>query len=374
MTPSTHPRVRIGVEEEFHVVDRSTGDLCSGAGEVLAELEVGPRFKPELLRSALETNSAVHDTLEQLRQDLVRCRAEVDAAARRAGAAFVAAGTPPLADPSVIGVVAHPRNDRMREEFRLLVDEQIICGVQAQIDVPDRQTAVLVLGRLRPWLPVLLALSASSPFWCGTDTGYASYRSQLWRRWPTSGPPPVMDSLADYDQLVDTLVASGTVADQGMLYFDVRPQHHYPTLEIRLCDSVPLVDDVLLVTALSRALVRRVAAEHEAGLPAVQPVTPREVVDAARWRAARSGLEGDLLHPTAWDPRPARAVVEDLVAYVREELEAEGDLAFVEHLVAAAFARGSSAARQRDVLERHGSLRDVVASLVDETLLPGTPS
>lgn len=367
-------RVRIGVEEEFHVVEARSGELVAGAGPILDQLGDGPQYKAELMSSALETNSAVHGTLEDLRRDLVAARAAVSAVAAGGGWALVAAGTTPLADPSAVGVVAHPRNDRMREEFRVLVDEQLICGVQAQVDCADRGTAVAVLGRLRPWLPPLLALSASSPFWCGSDTGYASFRSQLWRRWPTSGPPPVLGSVAEYDELVEALVRSGTVADQGMLYFDVRPQHHYPTLEVRLCDSSPLVDDVLLVTALSRGLVRRCIAEHEAGVPPERERTPREVVDAARWRAARSGLEGDLLHPTGWDPRPAALVLRDVVAFVRAELEAEGDLALVEHLLDAALARGSSAARQRAVRERRGSLRDVVDALVEETQHPGTPS
>ncbi|MEJ5915494.1 carboxylate-amine ligase [Pseudokineococcus sp. 1T1Z-3] len=364
----------IGVEEEFHVVDVRSGQLCDRAGDILERLGESPTYKAELLRSSLETNSAVHRTLEQLRRDLVAARAAVNAEAAHGGWALVAAGTTPLADPAEVGVVAHPRNDRMRDEFKVLVDEQMICGLQVQVDCLDRSAAVAVLGRLRPWLPVLMALSASSPYWCGRDTGYASFRSQLWRRWPTSGPPPVMDSEEEYDELVAALVASGTMADRGMLYFDVRPQHNYPTLEVRLCDSAPLVDDVLLVTALSRALVRRSLAEHEAGVPTVRPYTPREVVDAARWRAARSGLEGDLLHPTAWDPRPARDVVGVLVDLVRDELDAEGDLALTEHLVDEAFARGSSAARQRAAFERRGSLRDVVDVLVEETQREGTPS
>ncbi len=367
------PRLRIGVEEEFHVVEARSGELAPSAGPILEQLGDGPQYKAELMSSALETNSAVHQTLEEMRVDLVAARAAVAEVAAGGGWAAVAAGTVPLADPSDVGVVAHPRNDRMHEDYKVLVDEQLICGVQAQVDCADRDAAVAVLGRLRPWLPPLLALSASSPYWCGRDTGYASFRSQLWRRWPTAGPPPALASAAEYDALVGALVASGTVSDQGMLYFDVRPQHHYPTLEVRLCDSAPLVDDVLLLTALSRALVRRGLADLAAGDPAGAG-TPREVVDAARWRAARSGLEGDLLHPTAGDPRPAREVLGVVLDHVREELDAEGDLALVEHLLDAALARGSSAARQRAAFARRGSLRDVVDLLVEETRDPGTPS
>ena len=132
-----------------------------------------------------------------------------------------------------------PRYENMRGEYRMLVREQLICGAQVHVDVHDRDLAVAVAHRVAPWLPALLALSASSPFWLGTDTGYASYRTLIWRRWPTTGAFGGFESAADYDQTVADLVRSEVISDPGMIYFDVRPSTRLPTVELRICDACP---------------------------------------------------------------------------------------------------------------------------------------
>ena len=185
----------------------------------------------------------------------------------------------------------------------MLVREQLICSTQVHVDVDDRDLAIAVGRRVAPWLPALLALSASSPFWLGTDTGYASYRTLIWRRWPTAGALPGFGSAAEYDRAVADLVRSGVILDPGMIYFDVRPSAHLPTLELRICDSCPSLEDVVLLAGLFRALViREIEAEH-AGLPPV-PVRPG-LLEAATWRAAQAGLQGDLVDPVTAGPVPA---------------------------------------------------------------------
>ena len=180
--------VAVGVEEEFHIVDLRTRRLTAQADRLVKRLPAD-RFGSELQRSVLEANSRPWIRLADLAEDIAALRRAVIAAAEPLGLGIVAAGTVPIADPDALKITSDPRYENMRDEYRMLVREQLICGAQVHVDVNDRDLAVLVAHRVAPWLPALLALSASSPFWLGMDTGYASYRTLIWRRWPTTGAP-----------------------------------------------------------------------------------------------------------------------------------------------------------------------------------------
>jgi glutamate---cysteine ligase / carboxylate-amine ligase len=355
--------VATGVEEEFHTVDLATRRLTAQADRLMEQLPAG-RFSSELQRSVLEANSRPWASLTDLAGDIAGLRQAAIAAAEPLGLGIVAAGTVPLADPDTLQITPDLRYEHMRGEYRMLVREQLICGTQVHVDVADRDLAVAAAHRLAPWLPVLLALSASSPFWLGTDTGYASYRTLIWRRWPTAGALPGFESAADYDRAVTDLIRSGVITDPGMIYFDVRPSAHLPTLELRICDSCPRLEDVVLLAGLFRALVIQETAAATAGrLPvSVQP----ELLQAATWRAAQSGLQGNLVDPVTATPAPARRLFGRLLADLRPALESTGDWELVTELARSALARGSSAARQR-AARAHGGLRNAVDTLIAET-------
>ena len=224
----------------------------------------------------------------------------------------------------------------------------------------------MVAKLISPYLPTLLALSASSPFWAdGSDTGYSSGRTLVWQRWPTTGLAAPVSSAAEYDKLVSELVASGVITDAGMVYFDVRPALAAPTLELRICDSCPSVDTIVLIAGLFRALVEREVGGLRAGVPAFEVSPP--LGRAALWRAARSGLEGDLVDIDGPVSRPAADVVSDLVRSLRPQLEAAGDWQMISDLTRKVLTAGSSAARQRRALRRRGRLTDVVDQLIAET-------
>ncbi len=358
-----HPTVAAGVEEEFHVVDLATRQLTAQADRLIERLPAG-RFSSELQRSVLEANSHPWVSLTDLAGDLAALRQAAVAAARLLGLGIVAAGTVPLADPDTLQITPDSRYEHIQGEYRMLVREQLICGTQVHVDVADRDLAVAVAHRVAPWLPALLALSASSPYWLGTDTGYASYRTLLWRRWPTAGALHEFGSAADYDRTVADLIRSGVITDPGMIYFDVRPSAHLPTLELRLCDSCPRLEDVVLLAGLFRALVIRETAAAIAGRPPA-PVRP-ELLQAATWRAARSGLESNLVDPVTAAPVPARQLIGQLLAGLQPALESAGDWELVTRLTTSALARGSSAARQR-AARASGGRRHVVDTLVAET-------
>lgn len=359
--------VTVGVEEEFHLAELGERGLAPAAERVLEiAAEQGSELEPELQRSEVETATAVCRTLDELAAQVAERRRGLLAAADRAGVGVVAAGT--LPGPAAGGQSAYPkeRYERLVAEYAEVGREQLVCAMQVQVGVADRELAVAALPRVAPWLPVLLALSGSSPFYAGHDTGYASYRSVLWSRWPTGGPPLSFASAAEYDRLVADLVSSGTIADPGMVYFDVRPSARFPTVEVRVCDSVPLVEDVLTLAGAARALVVTAVREAAGTAPAALPPRP-ELVRAGRWRAARSGLAGVLIDPRGARARPAREVVDALLEHVRPALDELGDTDRVVAGVEAIVRRGTAADRQRAVHARRERLADVVDALVAET-------
>jgi carboxylate-amine ligase len=355
--------VVVGVEEEFHVVDVESRTLVPRARAVLDRLpERG--FTTELQQSIVEANSRPHSSLAALLRDLQSSRRALNDAAEPLGLAVVAAGTAPLARLGSIDPTDDPRYRRMAENYRVVAEEQLICGAQVHVDIPDRDTGVMAMGLLAPWLPVLLALSASSPFWLGSDTGYASWRTLLWQRWPTTGPAGSFSSAAEYDATIADLVASGVISDTGMVYYDVRPSAHLQTLELRICDACPRAETVVMIAGLFRALVMDACAAVAAGAEPLR--RGQEWLRAATWRAARSGLEGDLVDPMTGRPVPAPRVVRALLTRLRPALEETGDWDTVVELVEAVLGRGSAAHRLRRLALRDGR-RAAVDLLIAET-------
>jgi carboxylate-amine ligase len=352
----------VGVEEEFHVIDLDSRELVPRGPEILDGLP-DTSFAPELHRSVVESNTQVHHSLDDLRAELLRLRRQAAQVAETHGLGLAAVGTVPLVEEDELAVTSTSRFEQMLDDYQILAREQLICGTQVHVGLPDRDTAVAVAQRVSRWLPILLAISASSPYWMGRDTGYSSIRSLLWQRWPTAGASGLVQSATDHDALVAELISSGTIADQAMIYFDVRPSVHAPTLELRVTDSCPDVDDIVLLAGLFRALVRRARDAVSQGVPLVPVRGP--VLRAAMWRAARSGLEGDLVDLTDFaQPVPARTAVLGLVEGLREQLEEESDWEQVSELAERALRRGSAADWQRHIYARRGRLADVVDAVL----------
>ncbi|MBW3605608.1 MAG: carboxylate--amine ligase/circularly permuted type 2 ATP-grasp protein [Actinobacteria bacterium] len=355
----------VGVEEEFHVVDLDSRELVPRGPEILERLPADS-FTAELHRSMVETNSDVFTDLEDLRAQLLALRRRAADVAAALGLGIAAVGTVPLVEAEELRVTKTSRFEQMLDDYQLLAREQLICGTQIHIGLGDRDTAVAVAQRVSRWLPVLLALSASSPYWMGEDSGYASVRSLLWQRWPTAGASGLVQSATDHDDLVAELISSGTITDRRMIYFDVRPSAHVPTLELRVTDSCPDVDDIVLLAGLYRALVLRERDAVAARRPLVRVRGP--VLRATTWRAARSGLEGELVDLTDFArPVPARDAVRSLVDSLRAQLEVHDDWAQISELADRAVRRGSAAFWQRRVYARRERYADVVDAVLTAT-------
>jgi carboxylate-amine ligase len=361
-----HDLLTLGVEEEYLLVDAVEPRGVEAVEAVFDEVpdELRGNVQHEFNRSQIEVASPPQLELAALHQSLGRLRTGLAAAAQRAGARLVAVGTGPAAGPST-RVVDTPRYHRMRERFGDLSPGQGMCGTHVHVSVPDPETGVQILNHLRPWLPIFQAATANSPLYGGHDTGYASWRSVMWERWPTVGPTPYLESHEQYETLVSDLVASGAMLDEGMLYWYARLSANYPTVEIRMGDVMPGLDDTLLLAALARALVATLLNDVRDGIPA--PNVPHPLLMAAHWRAAHDGLEGVNIDMATREPRPAWRLLRQLVDYVGPELERHGDAEIVPVLLGRLRSKGTGAARQRAVLAQNGSVADVVDYLAAAT-------
>jgi glutamate---cysteine ligase / carboxylate-amine ligase len=361
-----HPTV--GVEEEFLLVDRATGDPipANRAVAAYAMQRHDTKLQLELSSCQLETTTGVARTSGQLRSELTRLRRIAAEAAGANGAQLLAVALPPSV-PHQYPVTDTPRYRRIADRFGMIAHEQGICGCHVHVAVPDRAAAVQVSNWLRPWLPSLLALTANSAVYRSTETGYASWRSVLWARWPTAGPPPFFSSPDDYDATVQMMLDTGAALDTGMIYWDVRPSARYPTVEVRVADVPATVAETVLLATLIRAAVMTALDSYRRDDPA--PRLPPGALRAAYWTAAHDGLDGqgiDLTHGRR--PVPARELLAGLVSYVRPALESLGEHDHAVSELNRIAEHGNGAMRQLGVWRRRGEVMDVIADAAAATL------
>jgi carboxylate-amine ligase len=306
--------------------------------------------------------------VRRLRAELPRLRTLTAAAALQTGGRFLAAGVLPTVTPAHT-VTSTPRYRRMAENYGRLVTDREICGCHVHVAVPDRATAVFVGNHLRPWLPALLGLTANSAVHAGGDTGFASRRAVTTAHWPCGGVPPCFTSAEHYAETVALMIDSGAVLDEAMVYWDIRPSAHLPTVEVRISDVPATIDETVLPATLVRALV---ATAVRAGDPG-PPFSP-ELVRAARFRAARSGLEDTWLDVHSGHLAPPRRVLGSLLRHLRPELSAQGDYRRTVTLLDRLLATGNGATRQRRTWQARRQVRDVVAEGTRWTLQDTAPA
>ncbi len=353
----------MGVEEEYLLVHPETRAAVPAAERVVARAEraLGGQVGHEITLYQVEARTPPCASHPELLWELRRMRRETAAAARAEGVRLAALGAPAFG-----AVVPPPRSptDRYAEGFELygtLSDEQTICAMHVHVEVPDREIALLAGNHLRPWLPVLIAMAANSPYWDGRDTGHASYRTLVWGRWPVAGPPPYFEGLAEYDGLVATLLEAGVLMDTGTIFWDVRPSRRLPTLEVRAADVPMAVEDTALIAILVRGLVGTALAAIESGDRG--PEVSAALLRAAYWRAARYGLAGLGLDPVTGRTKEAPDLVRAMGGWAQPALKRYGDLDTVIDGVRRLLTSGNGAMRQRAAFARGG-----LAAAVDEAI------
>ncbi|WP_369386305.1 glutamate--cysteine ligase [Streptomyces sp. CG1] len=364
------PLLTVGVEEEFLLVDPYTRSLVPVASPVIAtaRAKLDDLVTPELTCYQAETRTEPHRNLGALAEQLYANRLLLSRAAAAHGAGLVSTGTPVLSPAGAPPVMPGERYERSARAFGALDEEQVCCACHVHVGMDSHEEAVQVSNRLRPWIAVLIAAAANSPLWGGRDTGHASWRTVCWARWPAAGPPPYFESAAHYDDVVATLIGTGVVLDAGGIYWDIRPSHHLPTLEVRLADAALTVDDTVLIAALVRAAAATALVEARAGRPAPRPEP--HLLRAASWRSAHDGLTGAALDPVSREPAPSSRRMHSLLAWIRPALASHGDTSLVESLLKRLHLHGTGAVRQRAAARHRQRPADTVDYLLTHTLTP----
>jgi carboxylate-amine ligase len=353
----------IGVEEEFLLIDPVSRLPVPAADRVVARATetLGDLVSGEFAQQQVEVKTPPCSDVSRLYSELVRLRAGVARAAADEGLSVCASGAPILADTDRLTIGDHPRYRAGLEQYRAMMDDFTVCAMHVHVGVVDRELAVLAGNHLRPWLPLLVALSANSPFQDGRDTGYADWRAAIRSRFPCLGPPPYAESLRQHEALAAAVAATGAMLDADTPFWDVRPNPRVPTLEVRAMDVMADVDDTVAMTVLIRALVATATERAERGDPGPQ-ISP-EVLRAAYWRAARDGWSGGGRDALSGQIHSTHTQARRLVQYVRAALEHHGDYPIVASFLERMATSGGGAERQRVCFARHGKLTEVVDEL-----------
>lgn len=354
----------IGVEEEYFLVDPDSRRPQPAGSRVVARAatELGGSVSGEFTQYQIEVKTPPCGTAAQLRTELLRLRTSVVTAACAEGLRLCASGTPVLGASGCPAVGDQPRYRAGVAQYRGMLDDFAVCSLHIHVHLPDRELAVRVSNHLRPWLPLLVALSANSPFHQGNDTGYASWRAIIRTRFPCLGPPPYAESLRHHEELAAAMAESGAMLDSATPFWDIRPNPHVPTLEIRSMDVTTDIDDAIALAVLLRALVSTTAAMAITGDQGPRPSS--ELLRAAYWRAARDGWSGCGVDALTGQTLPARVQAAGLLEYVRPQLDDHGDMQTVVDFLRRLDSRGGGAELQRHSAGLHGSLTGVVDDLV----------
>ncbi|HEX6210863.1 MAG TPA: carboxylate-amine ligase, partial [Methylomirabilota bacterium] len=359
-------RFTIGVEEEFQIVDPATWELRSHVSELLAAggPSLGEQMKREMHQSIVEVGTTICDDVAQLEQQMLRIRTELCAAADRAGLAVAAAGTHPFS--SWIDQVISPgeRYEHIVEELQQLARSLLIFGMHVHVAMPDRTTAIDIMNAARYFLPHLLALSTSSPFWQGRDTGLKSYRTTIFRRFPRTGVPDYFGSWSEYENYVNLLVGLHCIDDGKRIWWDIRPHPHFGTLEIRICDVPTRVEETIALAALAQAILVKLYRLYEKNMGF--RLYRRALIEENKWRASRWGLDGRLIDFGKKREVPMRELAVELLEFVDDVLDELGSRRYVEY-VHTILREGTSADRQLKVYRETGNLQAVVQHVVQET-------
>jgi carboxylate-amine ligase len=365
ITPMSH-RFTVGVEEEFQIVDPNTWELRSHVTELLASgtPALGEHIKRELHQSIVEVGTKICGDVAELRDEIFHIRRELTGAADRVGLAVAAAGTHPFSDWKDQVLSPGVRYDSIVEELQQLARSLLIFGLHVHVAVPDRTTTIDLMNMARYFLPHLLALSTSSPFWMGRDTGLKSYRTTVFRRFPRTGVPDHFDSWSSYENYVQMLVDLHCIEDAKKIWWDVRPHPTFGTLEFRVCDVTTKPEAAVMIAALCQAIIVKLYKLYtrNQGFRLYR----RALIEENKWRAARWGLDGKLIDFGKRAEVPMRALAVELLEFIDDVLDELGSREAVNY-VHTVLAEGTSADRQLAVYRRTGDLKAVVEHLVHET-------
>jgi glutamate---cysteine ligase / carboxylate-amine ligase len=359
-------RFTIGVEEEFQIIDPMTCELRSHVMQLVNEVSpsIQDQVKHEMHQSIVETGTRICENVGELRTEMHRTRGELIAAAERAGLQVAAAGTHPFS--SWIDQVISPgeRYENIVEELQQLARSLLIFGMHVHVAMPDKQTTIDIMNMVRYFLPHLLSLSTSSPFWMGRNTGLKSYRTTVFRRFPRTGVPEHFESWSEYENFVNLLVQLNCIDTGKKIWWDVRPHPVFGTLEFRMCDVTTKVEEACAIAALTQAIVVKLHRLYTSNQS--WRIYRRALIEENKWRAARYGIEGKMIDFGKEQEVPMKTLIPELLELVDDVVDDLGSRSAVNY-VHTILREGTSAERQLRVFEQTGDLRAVVQHVVAET-------
>ena len=360
------PSLTIGIEEEYQIIDPETRQLRSYITEILnGDSLVLEQVKPELHQSIVEVGTTVCRTPAEARAELVKLRGIVMRLAARNGLKIAASGTHPFSSWVDQEITPLERYLGVKQDMAELAQQLLIFGTHVHIGIEDREFLIDAMNAARYFLPHILCLSTSSPFWLGRNTGLKSYRSVIFRNFPRNGIPRVFNSWSDFTDLTDTLVRTKCIPNGSKIWWDARPHHAYPTLEFRICDVSTRVDEAICIAAIFQAIVAKLWKLRRDNM--TFRIYPSDLIEENKWRAVRYGLDGKLLDLGKQQEMAARELVHEMVAWfiddVVDELGSRKEVEYAYKILK----EGTSADRQLATYERTGNLNDVVDQLIRET-------
>lgn len=357
----------LGIEEEFQIIDPQTRELRSRVDEILEEgrMLLGEQVKPEMHQSMIEVGTGICRDIKEARTDVIKLRRAISELAHRKGLAIVAASTHPISHWADQRITEHERYAQMIEELQQSARALLIFGMHVHVGMADREAAIAVMNAARYMLPHIYALSASSPFWIGRNTGMKSYRYEVFKQFPRTGIPEYFNSVSEFDNFVNLLVKTGCIDNGKKIWWDVRPHPFFPTLEFRVCDIPTRVDETIAIAALFQAVTAKLYKLYRQNMSF--RLYRRALIEENKWRAARYGLDGKLIDFGKRQEVDTRALIHELLEFVDDvvdELGSREELNYVYKILE----NGTSADRQLRVYQETGDLRAVVDMLLKETI------
>jgi len=364
MTPESYT---LGIEEEFQIVDPQTRELRSHVSEMLEEgrMILGEQVKPEMIQSQVEVGTGICRNIAEARADITNLRSVISGLARKNGLAIVAASTHPISHWSEQRIFDDAHYNLLIEELQMVARSLLIFGLHVHVGVADRDRQVHIMNAARYFLPHVLALSTSSPFWLGVNTGLKSYRSEVFKKFPRTDIPDHFDSYASFQRYVDLLLKTNSISNPRKIWWDVRMHPIFPTLEFRVCDIPTRVDDTIAIAALFQAIVAKLDSLIERSLGF--RLYRRMLIQENKWRAVRYGLEGKMIDFGKQKEVPTRDLIRELLDFVDDVLDPLGSRREVER-IHDILERGTSADEQLQVFGETGDLKAVVDRLMERTV------
>ncbi len=362
----------LGIEEEFQIVDPETRELKSHVSEILEEgvLLLGEKVKPEMIQSMIEVGTGVCANIQEAREDISKLRCIISSLARKKGMEIVAASTHPFSKWSEQTIYEHDRYKLLVQELQMVARSLLIFGVHVHVGIETLERRVHIMNAARYFLPHVMALTTSSPFWLGFNTGLKSYRSEVFKKFPRTDIPDIFESAQQYQSYVDLLVKMNCIQDATKIWWDIRPHQTFPTLEFRICDIPTRVDDTIAVAALFQAIVCKLDTLIEKNLGF--RLYHRRLIQENKWRAIRYGLDGKLLDLGKQKEVPVKDLIRELLEFVDDVVDQLDSRKEIEH-IHTILDRGTSADEQLRVYEESGNDFNAVVDMLIKNTLENVP-